>query len=217
MEIKQFTDEQYIPINDLISFGDDIVAETKEYRRLYMELVPVNDLDFVNIVETPSLVKKRFAMNVELKGNIEIEADDNDFILKMAIQIIKKNKLQGLSKKEIELLIKKYEANGKDLTIITNYLINNSEKLYTKEVKTDLTKKYPNLKLSDIKFMNKSNDKELNYSLNDYTKINDCSYETSRQALERLIKLELYIKSKVGKKFIYKPTDKLEEIMKGAK
>ncbi len=217
MEIKQFTDEQYIPINDLISFGDDIVAETKEYRRLYMELVPVNDLDFVNIVETPSLVKKRFAMNVELKGNIEIEADDNDFILKMAIQIIKKNKLQGLSKKEIELLIKKYEANGKDLTIITNYLINNSEKLYTKEVKTDLTKKYPNLKLSDIKFMNKSNDKELNYSLNDYTEINDCSYETSRQALERLIKLELYIKSKVGKKFIYKPTDKLEEIMKGAK
>ena len=217
MEIKQFTDEQYIPINDLISFGDDIVAETKEYRRLYMELVPVNDLDFVNIVETPSLVKKRFAMNVELKGNIEIEADDNDFILKMAIQIIKKNKLQGLSKKEIELLVKKYEANGKDLTIITNYLINNSEKLYTKEVKTDLTKKYPNLKLSDIKFMNKSNDKELNYSLNDYTEINDCSYETSRQALERLIKLELYIKSKVGKKFIYKPTDKLEEIMKGAK
>ncbi len=216
MEIKQFTDETYIPINDLSSLGAEVVNETKEYRRAYMELVAINDLDFVNIVETPSLVKKRFSKNVELKGKVNIEAKDNDFILELALEIIKNKKISGLSKKEIDSILLKYESNNKDLTIITNYLTNNSEKLYEQEEEKDLTKIYPTLRKSDLKFLNTCNKIRLNYSLSDYISKNKCSYETARIAMERLVELELYEKSKVGKKFIYKPTIKLEEIMKGA-
>ena len=215
MEIKQYTDERYIALNDLVSFGTDVINETKEYRRSYMELVPLNDLDFVNIVETPALIKKRFSKNVELKGVLDFEVDNNDFILELALMIVKNNELKGLSKQEIQTILDKYKSNGNDLTIITNYLTNNVDKLIITTDVDDIGKLFPSLTKGDVEFIKKSNNINLNYSLSDYQEIKGCSYETARQALVRLSELKLYVKAKVGKKFVYKPTSKISEIMKG--
>ncbi|WKX02160.1 hypothetical protein [Candidatus Mycoplasma mahonii] len=215
MELKQYTDEKYVPLNDLSAFGDSIVNQIIEYRRSFTEMVQITDLDFVNIVETPKLVKKRYSVNVELKGSVDIEAKDNDFILSISINLVLGKEVKGISVSERSDIFKKYKENGNDLTIVTNYLINHVDKLIYKTSKNELDKLLPSITKKDKKFIEKYYDSNLNYAIEDYQDINKSSYETARQGLERLTNLKLYIKTKVAKKFIYKPSIKLNKIMKG--
>lgn len=214
MNIKQYTDEKYIPITDLSSMGDNFVASTKEYRQAFMEMIPVNDFEFANIVETPNLVKKRFSKNVEIKGRLDIAAEDNDYILALAISLVKGNDVKGLDAQSRKSIIKKYEDNAHDLTIITNWLVENIDKVIETDIE-DLSYEMPELNLNDINFINQFNKENQHYSINDYLKINKTSYETGRKALEKMSSLKLYMKTKLGKKFVYKPTSKLVNITKG--
>lgn len=214
MNIKQYTDEKYIPISDLSSMGDSFVASTMEYRQTFMEMIPLNDFEFANIVETPSLVKKRYSKNVEIKGKVSIDADDNDFILALALKLVRGENIKGIDSHTRESINKKYNQNACDLTIITNWLVENIDKVVETEI-DDLAYEMPELNLNDMKFINQFNKENQHYSISDYLKINETSYETGRRALEKMSDLKLYIKTKLGKKFVYKPTSKLINIMKG--
>ncbi len=215
INIKQYTDENYVPISDLANLGSDFVLATKEYRRSFMEMIPLNDIDFVNIVETPQLIRKRFAKNVDIKGQLELEAEHNDFILEIAKYIVSEREIPGLVLSERERVMAKYDANGNDLTIVTNYLIKNIDKFLNKEITGDLEHSFPELSKNDREFIKTFNDIRLHYTIADYQSITNCSYETGRKSLERLSSLELYRKKKVGKKFVYAPTQKLANATKG--
>ena len=216
MDIRQYTDEKYIPLSDLASMGESFVVSTMEYRETFMEIIPVSDLEFANIVETPKLVKKRYSKNVELKGRIDIEAKNNDFILEIALKIVKGEEVPRLDQATIQNINKKYISNNKDLTIITNWLVNNIEKL-VQNSKEDVAYIMPELNANDIAFINIYNKETQHYTINDYIKMHSTSYETGRKALEKLTKLKLYSKNKLGKKFVYQPSIKLINIMKGGK
>lgn len=134
MNIKQYTGEKYIPISDLSSMGDSFVLSTKEYRQTFMEMIPLNDFEFANIVETPSLVKKRYSKNVEIKGKLSIDAENNDFILALALNIVKGIKVSGIDTRTHESINKKYKDNACDLTIVTNWLVENIEKVVEEDI-----------------------------------------------------------------------------------
>lgn len=214
MNIKQYTDEKYIPISDLSSMGDSFVASTREYRQTFMEMIPLNDFEFANIVETPSLVKKRYSKNVEIKGKLSIDADNNDFILALALKLVRGEEIRGIDSHTRESINKKYKDNASDLTIITNWLVDNIDKVVETDI-DDLAYEMPELNINDMKFINQFNKENQHYSISDYLKVNKTSYETGRRALEKMSDLKLYIKTKLGKKFVYKPTTKLINIMKG--
>lgn len=214
MDIKQYTDEKYIPMSDLSSLGDDFIKSTIEYRRTFMEVVQVNDFEFANIVETPKLLKRRYSKNVELKNLIELDAKDNDYILELSLRIVKGGCKEYISDEMRKMIIKKYKINNFDLTIVTNWIVDNIE-LFKEEQVDDIGYEIPELTINDIKFIKKYNKINQHYSINDYTKLNKSSYETGRKALEKLKQLKLYTKNKLGKKFVYQPTNKLKEIMKG--
>ena len=213
--VKKYTDENYVAINDLISFGKDFVVQTQEYRNSFVQMVPLNELDYVKIVETPSLVKKRYVKNVELKGLVEVESEDHDYILELAKSLVNGRKIEGIDSKTHELIIKKYTDNERDLTIVTNYLANNANKIVVIDNSSDLSSVFPELSKKDITFINNANNKNLNYTIQKYQEVTGSSYETGRKSLDKLTDLKLFLKQKIGKKFVYKPTDKLEAIMKG--
>lgn len=213
--VKKYTDENYIAINDLRSFGEDFVVQTQEYRNNFIQMIPLNDLDYVKIVETPTLVKKRYVKNVELKGLVEIESQEHDYILELAKNLVNGNKVEGIDSQTQENIIKKYIDNEKDLTIVTNYLANNIDKITFIDKAGDIESLFPELSKKDREFITKANNKNLNYTIQKYQEITNSSYETGRKSLDKLTELQLFSKQKIGKKFIYKPTDKLEAIMKG--
>ena len=215
MNVKTFTDEKYVPLTELNAFGGEFIENTKEYRRNFIEVIQVDDLHFVNLVETPNLVKKRFIKNIELKGLLQIEVPESDYILHIAKQIVKGEKIDGINIPNVKELKELYLKNEKDLTIVTNYLTMNIDKFIAKQDEDQLSKKLPELSKYELKYIHQFHDKNLNYTINHFQELNNTSYETSRKSLEKLKDLSLYTKEKIGKKFVYKPTDKLVQIMKG--
>lgn len=215
MNVKMYTDEKYVPITELRGFGGDFIEDTKKYRRDFIEVIQVDDLHFVNLVETPNLVKKRFIKNIELKGLLQIDVPDNDFILHIAKCIVKDEQVEGIKIPNTKELKELYEKNEKDLTIVTNYLTTNIDKYITRSDQDDIAKQLPELSRYELTFIDKFNDTNHNYTISDFQTLNNTSYETSRKSLEKLKDLSLYSKQKVGKKFIYKPTARLIQIMKG--
>lgn len=215
MNVKTYTDEKYIPLTELNAFGGEFIENTKEYRRNFIEVIQVDDLHFVNLVETPNLVKKRFIKNIELKGLLQIEVPESDYILHIAKQIVKGEKIDGISIPNIKELKELYLRNEKDLTIVTNYLTLNIDKFIERQDEEMLSKKLPELSKHELKYIHEFHDKNLNYTISHFQELNNTSYETSRKSLEKLKDLSLYSKVKIGKKFVYKPTDKLVQIMKG--
>lgn len=219
MDLRLYTDENYVPMSDLLSFGPEFVNKISEYRRTFMEVVNLNDFDFVNIIETPSLIKKRFIKNIELKGLFDFEAENNDYILEIAKLIVANKEVKGLKIPNNDILIKKYVDNNKDLTIITNYIVKNIDSLLVieKDGVGNLEQRIPELTKLDVAFIVSCNNSNLNYTISDYQEVNKCSYETGRKACDKFVELDLFIKKKVGKKFVYKPTDKLQLLVKGGK
>lgn len=215
--LKQYTDENYIPISDLVNFGHEFVQKTKQYRRAFMEIVALNDIDFVNLVETPTLIKKRFSKNVDIKGLIDIESQNNDYILEMAKLVVSTAKLWWLPAEKHQQIVQKYQQNNNDLTIVTNYLINNIDHFINNDDFGTLTHNLHELSKHDRTFIKACNNLKLNYSIHDYQKITNCSYETGRKSLEKLSSSALYDKNKIGKKFVYKPTQKLMLLLKEGK
>ena len=213
--VKKYTDENYIAINDLRSFGDDFIIKTREYRNNFVQMIPINELDYVKIVETPTLIKKRYVKNVELKGLIEIDSAEHDYILELAKFLVNGNKIEGIDQATQKSIIQKYMENEKDLTIVTNYLANNINKIILIDSTTDLETIFPELSKKDLKFLAHANNKNLNYTIQKYQNLTNSSYETGRKSLDKLTDLKLFTKQKIGKKFVYKPTDKLQAIMKG--
>lgn len=120
MDIKIYTDKQYVPLTDLVSLNQDFINKIKDYRDQHKEFIKLSDLSFVSLVETPKLVKKRYSKNVDIKEKLNIKAKDNDFILEIAKIIIKDNKKYKINEKDYKRLIEKFENNEKDLTIITD-------------------------------------------------------------------------------------------------
>lgn len=214
MKFKDYTDEKYIPISELSSMGDAFVEQTKEYRQTFMEMVPVSDFEFANIVETPKLVKRRYEKNVELKGILDIKAENHDYILALALMIVKGEEIPGISRSMCESINKKYKENMGDLTIITNWLVDNVENITRKE-SGDIAHIIPELNVKDMNFIEKYNRPNEHYSIKEYLDLNGSSYETGRRALDKMANLKLYIKTKLGKKFVYKPTQKLANLVKG--
>lgn len=218
MDTRLYTDKDYVPLNDLKVLGDVFISQITEYRRSFIEMIKLDNLSFVNIVETPSLVKKRYTKNIEIKGKIEIEAENHDYILEIAKEIVKGHDVKGISLSERDELIKQFKDNMNDLTIVTEYLTKNIDKLLVEENESKaIEHTYPGLSKYDVNFINNFNNQSMSYSISDYQKLNDCSYETSRKSLEKLEELKLYEKVKVGKKFVYKPTNNLIKLTGGEK
>lgn len=204
MNIKETTDLRYVPIKDLSNFGNDFVNKTKEYRRTFMEVIQLDDLSFVNIVETPKLLKQRYMKNIDIKNIVSFEASENDFILQIAKDLILKKQKVKLDSTVKENLIKRFEENGRDITIITSYLVENIDKFIKVEDETELRHDYPELTKSQIMFVNKYQDPSKGYVLKDYQELTGTSYETARKSLDKLAELKFYKKEKFGRKFVFK-------------
>lgn len=214
MNVKQYTDEKYTPVSELAVLGQDFIGQLTEYRRQFAEVIQLGNLDFAFLVESPSLIKKRFIKNVELKGMFDFE--DPDYILEIAKSIVLDKEVKGIKIPESKRLKELYVKNDKDLTIITNFL--SEYKFENQEVKTqdvELNKILPELSRNEIGFITTHNIKELKYSINDFQEKFTSSYETARKSLDKLFGLKLYTKQKVGKKFVYSPTEKLITLTKG--
>lgn len=216
MDIKLYTDKNYVPYNELKNVASGYETEIVEYRKGFIEVIPLGDLSFGNIVETPTLVKKRFTKNIELKGKIQMEAENYDYILEIAKELVRGKDISGIILSERKKLIKAFKENQNDLTIITEFLINNFEKLVQDDGARDtLEHIYPWMSRYDINFVKNYNNRKMNYSINDFQTLNNCSYETSRKSMEKLEENKLYEKIKVGKKFVYRPTEKLQTMIGG--
>ena len=215
MDVKFYTDDKYVPMSQLSNLGEKVVEASKEYREGFSEVVQLDDLVFVHLVETPKLVKNRFIKNIELKDTFDFEAPDHDLILHLAKMIVKGEKIDRLNLEDRDKLIALYKENKNDLTIVTTYLSQNIEKLLENKKVKNLDQKMPELTKYEIAFIKNNNDLDLTYSINDFQNQNKTSYETSRKALEKLANLSLFNKDKVGKKFVYRPTKQLRQILKG--
>ena len=215
MDIKDYTDKKYIPLGELKPLGKDFFNKTDEYRKRFIQVIELDGFKFASLVETPDLVKKRYEKNVEIKGAVKFEFKTYDYILEIAKHIVTGQNFEWIDMEKIKPVLKRY-FEGKDLTLITSYLVENINQLIVSK-EHELIYDIPELTKSDLKFIKKFNLKNQQYSINEYTKLNDSSYETGRKALERLTMLNLYKKMKLGKKFIYTPTEKLTVMMKGVK
>lgn len=213
MIINKYTDVDYVPMSKLSSLSSEVREEIKTYREKFSEVIKLDNLSFATIVETPILIKKRFIKNVELSKSLNLKVEDNDFILSFAIAIANGKNIKHINKEKERLLQDIYKENNNDLTIITTYLIN--ELNVSNNKSNDIRKLLPGLSNNEIKFIKNNNDIRYNYSLQDFQALNKSSYETARKSLEKLANLELYLKEKVGKKFIYKPSNKLITLVKG--
>ena len=212
MEPAKYTNEKYIPINQLSSMGDDFVLSIKQFRKPFTEVVEVGE-SFASIVETPHLVKERFIANMQISKIIKADVENHDYVLDIAKQLVLGKDMYGLLKLAKDS-IKKYKESNNDLTIVTKFVIENIELIL--ETKKELVEfKIPELSKKDIKFINKYSKRDHKYSINEYIKENKSSYETGRKAMEKMVSLQLYQKEKLGKKFIYSPTTKLLNIVKG--
>jgi len=167
------------------------------------------------IIETPALIKKRFIKNIELKGLLNFEAKNNDYILELAKKIVKNENIDPINIENIKDLKKLYKENDNDLTIITNYLVEKIDNLITSNKNNKIGRVIPWISKYEAKFIKMFNNNDHSYSLKDFININNTSYETARKSMDKLVLKELYTKEKIGKKFIYKPTDKLIKIIKG--
>jgi hypothetical protein len=67
-----------------------------------------------------------------------------------------------------------------------------------------LMKKNPELSRREARFLVSHNSKGEKYTIQDFMKYTNSSYETGRYSLENLVKLGFYTKEKVGKKYMYK-------------
>ena len=210
MNLKQYTDENYIPLSDLQFLDKESVDRTIRYRREFLQIIPLDEITYVNIVETPTLIKKRYSKNVELKGRIDIEAEDNDYILEIAKDMVNgTGKEIKLLEEEKNKLLEKYKNNNNDLTIITSYIIRNIPKIINLQDQNKIQNLIPELNDNDSIFLKNANNINMYYSIKDYQDITSCSYETGRKSLDKLVELELFKKRKVGKKFVYKPTTEI--------
>ena len=215
MNVKKYTDQEYVPASELKPLGATLLDQITDYRQSFIEIISLDNLDFATIVETPSLVKKRFNKNIDIKDKIDFIPKSNDYLLEIAIAIVK-NKLKfKIDAKIKKRLLDLFYKNNKDMTIITNYLTNNIEALLKIDPEKQITKIAPQLSKKETRFINKYHQINHNYDLNDFIELNRSSYETARRSLEKLASLKFYSKSKVGRKFIYKPTKKIFQIMKG--
>ena len=215
MDIKDYTDKKYIPLSELKPLGEDFFNKTDEYRKRFIQVIELDGFKFASLVETPALVKKRYEKNVEIKGSIKFDFKTYDYILEIAKHLVTGQKFDWLDMKKIKPVLQRY-GNLSDLTLVTSYLVENINSLVVTQ-EDEVIYDIPELTNSDLRFIKKFNIKNQHYSINEYTNINESSYETGRKALERLTGLSLYKKTKLGKKFMYTPTDKLTVMMKGVK
>ncbi|BDU67573.1 MAG: hypothetical protein TYPL_2260 [Candidatus Tyloplasma litorale] len=72
----------------------------------------------------------------------------------------------------------------------------------------NILKKYPQLSKMQARFYIDNSKKNYKYTIKDFKEYSKSSYETSRYSLEKLVKVNLYSKEKVGKKYIYIPKEK---------
>ena len=214
MDIKQYTDQNYVPLNELSPLGKTNVDKVQEYRQKYMEIIQMDNFQYCNLIETPYLVKKRYSINVEIKDFLNWNVKDNDFILEIAKKIVKKEKIDFIQNEDKDKIYNKFIENKNDLTIITNWITENYKKIFIIK-KVELDYNFPELNNKDLKFIKKYNLINQGYSINDYNDLNKTSYETGRKAMEKMTKLNLFRKEKISKKFVYKPTTKLIETLKG--
>ena len=215
MNVRNYTEDNYIPLSELSSFGKEIINEIKEYRNNYVEIIEIDSFHFAKLIETPKLVKKRFIKNVEIKNVFNLKSKDNDFILDLAKSFVINKLPDNIYIPDREKLIKLYKENDKDLTLITNYLSNRIEEFYKQENQAEIKNLCPELSSYEISFIKECNTLNLAYSLNDFISLNATSYETARKSMEKLKMMNLYSKEKISKKFIFRPTSKLLEIIRG--
>ncbi|TCG11677.1 hypothetical protein [Mycoplasma todarodis] len=215
MEKGKFTNDIYVPIKKLEQMDSSISSFVKTYRTQFTSIISFEDM-YAKMVETPELIKKRYAKNVEISHKLNIEAIDYDYITEIA-KLIVSNKEAPISIPQNKKLyiLKEFEEEGNDLTLVTNWLIKEIDSFFVKEKDVDLRRMIPELSKKDESFIKNYNERTKSYSIDDYIKHVSCSYETARSSLERLAKLELFIKDKQGKRFVFRPTEKLENIMKG--
>ncbi|NQZ29575.1 MAG: hypothetical protein HRT98_04290 [Mycoplasmatales bacterium] len=215
MEKGKFTNDIYVPIKKLEQMDSSISMYVKTYRTQFTNIISFGNV-FAKMVETPELIKKRYAKNVEISNKLDIDVIDYDYITEIAkLLVLQKEipiKIPANTKKYI---LNEFEEEGNDLTLVTNWLINEIDGFFVKEKDIDLRRMIPELSKKDELFIKNYNERTKSYSIDDYIKYVSCSYETARSSLERLTELELFIKDKQGKRFVFKPTEKLENIMKG--
>jgi len=214
MDIKKYTDEKYIPATEIKPMGSIFVSKTNAYREAFREIIQVDHDEYANIVETPSLLKDRWNKNFEIKGMVP-KQESNDIILEISKSLIKDQDVLNIPANIRKSLFRKYIDNAKDLTIITTWLIKNIDSYIRNTPSGDITHLFPELSEKDQLFLMKYNNPQLSYSIKDYESLNNTSYETSRKALERMASLKFYEKTKISKKFVYKPTELLEKTIKG--
>jgi len=214
VDVKKYTDDKYIPASELKPMGDIFVSESSAYRQTFREIIQINEEEYANIVETPELVKERWNKNFEIKGLVP-KMKTNDLILELSKLIILEKDDLKIQLDVRKSIFKKYIDNAKDITIITTWLIKNIDRYIRNAVSGDIKHLFPELSDKDQLFLMKYNNPQLSYSIKDYESLNKTSYETSRKALERMAQLKFYEKTKVSKKFVYKPTHLLEKTVKG--
>ncbi len=132
-------------------------------------------------------------------------------------------------KHEIEKSINEGEKNNGDLTYLTlslisiiMYCVNISNEQIDSFIKNEvrynslttrdknknvkqILKNYPRLSKKQTEFFVAHNDPRSSYSIKDFEKYIGSSYETARYSLDNLVEAGFYKKSKVGKKYVYKP------------
>ena len=214
MNIEKYTDKKYIPASELKPMGSVFLSESNAYRQQFREIIQINEEEYANIVETPKLVKKRWNKNFEIKGMIP-KQESNDLILELSKLIVINKDNLNIPAQVRKSIFKKYIDNAKDLTIISTWLIENINDYIRNTPSGDIHHLFPELSEKDQIFLMKYNNPQLSYSIKDYKDLNNTSYETSRKALERMAQLKFYEKTKISKKFVYKPTQLLEETIKG--
>ncbi len=215
MEKGKFTNDIYVPIKKLELMDSSISSFVKAYRTQFTSIISFDDM-YVKMVETPDLIKKRYAKNVEISNKMNIEVIDYDYITELAKLIVSNQDIPiKIPKKKKENILKVFKEEGNDLTLVTEWLINEIDDFFITERDVDLRRMIPELSKKDESFIKIYNERTEAYSIEDYIKHVSCSYETARSSLERLTELNLFIKDKQGKRFVFRPTEKLENIMKG--
>jgi Fic family protein len=91
-----------------------------------------------------------------------------------------------------------------------DFMLNDAQE-YTSMTKTQkilssqqLMFKFPTLSEKAAQFYVANNNPENSYTIQSFREYVGSSYETARYSLDNLVKLGLYSKTKVGKKYVYK-------------